>query len=169
LLLEDFFESMFTRPHIASLLLLVTAGILAISERWARREQGAEELSWYGSLVVGLAQALAILPGISRSGATIAAGMGLGLRRESAARFSFLLATPITLGAGLLQTVSLAQSGSLTARAPALLAGFVAALLAGLVCIHFLLRYLQRHSLYPFALYCSLLGASGLLIYFLST
>jgi len=163
-LLEDFFEGMFARPVAAAAFLLVTAAILVLSERFAHQERGLKDLSWPDALFVGSAQAVAILPGISRSGATIATGMGRGLRREPAARFSFLLATPIILGAGLLQVVDLVQAGSLAAQFPVLGIGFLSALLSGLVCIHFLLRYLQRRPLYPFALYCAVLGIAGLAI-----
>ncbi|HHS96504.1 MAG TPA: undecaprenyl-diphosphate phosphatase [Chloroflexi bacterium] len=163
-LLEGFFEAMFDRPVAAAGFLLVTAAVLTLSERLSSPERGVEALSWGDALVVGLAQAAAILPGISRSGMTIAAGMGRGLRREAAARFSFLLSTPIILGAGLLQMWDLVQAGELAAQAPTLAVGFLGALVAGLVSIHYLLRYLQRRSLYPFALYCGALGLLGLAV-----
>jgi undecaprenyl-diphosphatase len=161
-LLEDFFERMFDRPAAAAVFLLVTAGILAASERFGRRERDLDALTWPDALLVGFAQALAIFPGISRSGATIAAGLSRGLRREPAARFSFLLATPVILGAGLLKVVDLAQMGGLAAQVPSLAVGFVAAGVVGLGCIHFLLRYLQRHRLYPFAIYCAIVGVACL-------
>jgi undecaprenyl-diphosphatase len=163
-LLEDFFESMFARPAAAAGFLLVTAGFLAVSERLTHRCRELEELGKRDALTVGTAQALAIFPGISRSGATIAAGMGRGLTRAAAARFSFLLATPIILGAGTFKLLDLAQAGELAAQTPSLVVGFLFALLVGLACIHFLLRYLQRHSLYPFAIYCSVVGIGSLLI-----
>jgi len=163
-LLEDFFEGMFARPVAAAGFLLVTAALLVASERWGRRQRALSSLGWLDALVVGLAQALAIFPGISRSGATIAAGLGRGLRRETAARFSFLLATPIILGAGLLEIVDLVQVGDLAAQAPALVVGFVAASGVGFGCIHFLLRYLQRRRLYPFAVYCAAVGVACLLV-----
>ena len=142
----------------------ITAALLVASERWGRRQRALSSLGWLDALVVGLAQALAIFPGISRSGATIAAGLGRGLRRETAARFSFLLATPIILGAGLLEIVDLVQVGDLAAQAPALVVGFVAASGVGFGCIHFLLRYLQRRRLYPFAVYCAAVGVACLLV-----
>jgi undecaprenyl-diphosphatase len=163
-LLEDFFEGMFARPVAAAGFLLVTAALLAASERWGRRQRAFSSLGWLDALVVGLAQALAIFPGISRSGATIAAGLGRGLRRETAARFSFLLATPIILGAGLLEIVDLVQVGDLAAQALVLVVGFVAAGGVGFGCIHFLLRYLQRRRLYPFAMYCAAVGVACLLV-----
>ncbi len=153
-LLEDFFEEMFARPVAAACFLLVTAALLTASERLGRRERNLDTLGWPDALLIGLAQAMAIFPGISRSGSTIAAGLARGLQRESAARFSFLLATPVILGAGLLKVVDLVQAGGLATQAPLLVVGFVAAGLVGFGCIHFLLRYLQRRPLYPFAIYC---------------
>jgi undecaprenyl-diphosphatase len=162
--LEDFFERVFARPAAAAGFLLVTAGLLAASEWLGRRERDLDELEWLDALVVGVGQALAILPGISRSGATIAAGLVRGVKREPAARFSFLLATPIILGAGLLKVVELVGGGGLATYGPALLVGFLAAAAVGLGCIHFLLRYLQRRRLYPFALYCAVFGITCLLV-----
>jgi undecaprenyl-diphosphatase len=163
-LLEDFFERMFAHPPVAAAFLLVTAALLTASERFGRRERDLDALVWLDALLVGLAQALAIFPGISRSGATIAAGLSRGLRREPAARFSFLLATPVILGAGLLKVVDLAQMGGLAAQVPTLAIGFAAAAVVGFGCIHFLLRYLQRHRLYPFAIYCAVVGVVCLVV-----
>jgi undecaprenyl-diphosphatase len=163
-LLEDFFERMFARPVAAAAFLLVTAALLTASERLGRRQRDLDALAWLDALLVGLAQALAIFPGISRSGATIAAGLGRGLRRAPAARFSFLLATPIILGAGLLKVADLAHVGGLAAQAPVLIIGFLTAALVGFGCIHFLLRYLQRRRLYPFAIYCAAAAVACLLV-----
>jgi len=162
--LEDWFEAMFSRPVAAAAFLMVTAGILTAAEYWGRHQRGLDTLTWRDALLIGLAQAAAILPGLSRSGATIAAGLGRSLEREPAARFSFLLATPVILGAGLLQMIDLVQAGDLVSQAPTLVTGFLAAALAGWGCIHFLLRYLQRRRLYPFALYCAVVGLVCLLI-----
>jgi undecaprenyl-diphosphatase len=162
--LEDFFEEMFARPGAAAGFLLITAFLLAASERLGRRDRDLDDLDWLDALLIGVGQALAIFPGISRSGATIAAGLAQGMKREPAAHFSFLLATPIVLGAGLLKVVELGRMGALTAQAPTLMAGFVAAALVGFGCIHLLLRYLRRRPLYPFAVYCALLGTFSLLV-----
>ncbi len=170
-LLEDFFEEMFARPAAAAGFLLVTAAILTAAESGWRRLASSDNtlrplpaLSWADALAIGVAQAVAILPGISRSGATIAAGLGRGLDRDAAARFSFLLSTPIILGAGAMQMLQLARSGELAGEAPMLLIGFLTALLSGAVSIHFLLRYIRRRPLYPFALYCVLFGILGLTV-----
>jgi len=161
-LLEDFFEGMFARPVAAAAFLLVTAALLTASERLGRRERDLDALTWRDALLVGLAQALAIFPGVSRSGATIAGGLARGLKREPAARFSFLLATPIILGAGLFKMLDLAQKGGLAAQIPTLAVGFAAAAAVGFGCIHFLLRYLKRRRLYPFAVYCAIAGLACL-------
>ncbi len=172
-LLEDFFEGMFARPDAAAGFLLLTAALLTLAELgWARRSSAPNPgalralpaLSWADALAVGLAQAVAILPGVSRSGATIAAGLGRGLEREAAARFSFLLSAPIILGAGAMQLWQLARAGTLAGEAPLLAAGFLTALVSGFAAIHFLLNYVRRRPLYPFALYCILLGILGLTV-----
>ncbi len=171
-LLEDFFEGMFARPAAAAGFLLLTAAILTLAESaWARRSSAPDDpprpltaLSWLDALTVGIAQAVAILPGVSRSGATIAAGLGRGLDREAAARFSFLLSTPIILGAGAMQMFQLFQSGDWAGEVSTFIVGFLTALISGGLSIHFLLRYVRRRPLYPFALYCILLGILGLTV-----
>jgi len=163
-LLEDFFESLFGEPAWVSVFLLVTAGLLALSERFGSRSREIGDLGWFDSLMIGLGQAAAIAPGISRSGATIATGLFRGLERPTAARFSFLLSTPIILGAGLFQLLDLASAPDRLAQVPALVAGFLAAAISGYVCIAALLRYLQRGRLYPFAIYCAYVGICCLIV-----
>jgi len=162
--LEDFFEEMFARPPAAAAFLLVTAALLTVAEWLGRRERDLEQITWLDALLVGLGQALAIFPGISRSGATIAAGLARGLKREAAARFSFLLATPIILGAGGFKLLDLAQAGDLAGQVPTLVIGLLGAGAVGLGCIHFLLRYLQHRRLYPFAVYCAAAGTFCLIV-----
>lgn len=162
--LDEFFERMFHQEAAAAAFLLVTATFLFITERMGRRERDLEQITWLDALLIGLGQALAIFPGISRSGATIAAGLARGLKREPAARFSFLLATPVILGAGAFKILDLAQAGDLSSRVPALVVGFLSAGIVGFGCIYFLLRYLQRHRLYPFAIYCAALGIISLIV-----
>lgn len=161
---EGFFESLFAAPVYVGILLVVTGALLAISERRGEMALGLDKVGWLDALVVGLGQALAIAPGISRSGATMSAGLWRGLRREAAARFSFLLSIPIILGAGLYKLKDL-WGTPLAAESPvALLAGFLAAAISGFLSIRFLLGYLRHGRLYPFAVYCWAAGLVTLLI-----
>ncbi len=162
---EDFFESLFRSPGRVAALLLATGAILALSERLGKRQRSLGDLGWLDSVLIGLAQGLAIAPGISRSGTTIATGLLRGVKREAAARYSFLLATPIIFGAGLLQLVELFHDGAGGAQWLLLIVGFLAAAISGYVCIRFLLEYLQRGRLYVFAAYCWLAGIMSLLIF----
>jgi len=163
-LLEDFFEGLFSEPVWVSIFLLVTAGLLAASEWMARQTREARDLRWQDALIIGLGQAAAIAPGISRSGATISVGLWRGLERAEAARFSFLLSAPIIFGAGLLQLTDLLAEPNPLAQGSLLVAGFVAAAVSGYICIGALLRYLQHGRLYPFAIYCALFGTFCLLV-----
>jgi undecaprenyl-diphosphatase len=162
---EDFFESLFSSPGWVAALLLVTGGILALSERLGRRQRSMGDLGWLDSVLIGLAQGLAIAPGISRSGATMAMGLLRGVKREAAARYSFLLSTPIIFGAGLLQLVELFQVEASGAPWPSLIVGFLAAAISGYLCIRFLLAYLQRGKLTVFAVYCWLAGTVSLIVF----
>jgi undecaprenyl-diphosphatase len=179
-LLQDPLKSLFGDPRAASAFLIVNGGILLAAEMFRRRDErrravmdapvlGHEEddpayeriegLSLRTTVIVGFFQAGALIPGISRSGITMAAGLVAGLRHEEAARFSFLLATPIILAAGLFELPDLGSD------APTLLVALGAAALAGLVAYasaRFLLRYLRSGRLDPFAYYCATLGVAGL-------
>ncbi|MBC7251314.1 MAG: undecaprenyl-diphosphatase UppP [Anaerolineae bacterium] len=158
LLFEEPLEELFNTPIAVAVLLLVTAGILTLSEKMSRRNRALAEMTWVDALLIGTGQGVAIMPGISRSGATMSTGLWRGLKRETAARFSFLLSTPIILGAGILQLWDVVRAGDLSAQLPTLTLGFVAAALSGYLCIRFLLSYLQRHKLYVFAAYCAVAG-----------
>jgi undecaprenyl-diphosphatase len=157
-LLESSFETLLSIPVWTSIFLLVTAALLALAEWLGKRLRDADDLRWPDALLIGLAQAAAIFPGISRSGATMSVGLFRGLERPVAARFSFLLSMPIILGAGLLPVVDLLQTPAAPAELSVLFVGFAAAAVSGYLCIWGLLRYLQRGKLYPFAIYCALAG-----------
>lgn len=158
-------------------MLLVTGALLASSEaRGARaatdpaapaRLVDAESLGPGRAMLIGVAQAVAIIPGISRSGATIAAGLALGLPRAEAARFSFLLATPIIFGAGSLRLADLAAGDGGQGQAPSLLAVGLGATVAGIVgfaSIAWLMRILRGRSLFAFAAYTWAFGLLALLL-----
>lgn len=169
LLFGDFFEQLFQNPAAAAAFLLVTAALLIGSEQMVRRFRQRRQLTQVtlmDSILIGCAQGLALFPGISRSGSTIATGLARGLRREDAARFSFLLGTPAFLGAGLLQlTKAAAENGdAVISQAPLLLIGLLASLISGYAAIRFLLAYLRTRTLYAFAVYCLIVGPVVLLL-----
>ncbi|HJO90155.1 MAG TPA: undecaprenyl-diphosphate phosphatase, partial [Anaerolineales bacterium] len=142
-----------------------TAFVIVAAELYAPKVRTSiRDIRWVDALIIGCFQALAILPGISRSGVTIVGGLLRKFTRESAARLSFLMAIPVMLGASLVAGIELLTNHLLWQYWPAILAGFLTALLVGIVSIHWLLRYLQNHSLRPFAWYCVLVGLIGTLI-----
>ncbi len=144
---------------MVSALLLIGLGLLLALAEWLahHRRELSDTTAWDG-IVVGLAQALALLPGVSRSGSTITAGLFLGLRREAAARFSFLLGVPAIAGAGLLEGVKLLQAGLPAEERVIFAAGTVSAAVVGYLAIAFLLRFLQRYSTKAFVAYRLILG-----------
>jgi undecaprenyl-diphosphatase len=160
LLFKDFFIGLFERPVIVCVMLLVTGSLLWLAERLGNREQSRNEMTFVDAIIVGTVQGCAIIPGISRSGSTIAALLMRGVDGETAARFSFLLALPAVLGAALLSLKDLdaAAGGSVAPY----FAGTLAALLIGLLCIHLLMGVIRRRRLHWFALYCWFAGGLGL-------
>jgi undecaprenyl-diphosphatase len=163
-LFKDFVEGLFLNPPAVGFFLLVTAVLLALAEILTanlRTPRLLEGMNWVDAVAIGFAQALALAPGISRSGSTIAVGLARGIRRDQAARFSFLLGTPVIFGAGLLTLVDALQAdaGQVAGNWLPLLAGFIAAAISGVLAIRFLLRYLRNHTLYVFSIYCLILGS----------
>jgi len=164
-LLGDLFESKLSDPPLVAGMLLVTAAILVASERLGGGQAPIEALAPKDALFIGVAQACAILPGISRAGSTIAGGLMRGLNRREAARYSFLLSLPPILGAWLLQMVDVAK-GDIRIDSElggALVVGTLAAAVVGYACITFLLGFIRRRRLYPFAIYCAVFGVISLL------
>lgn len=149
------------RLSIAGFLVL-GAVALWLADRLGSRRREIAGLDAPSAFTIGLSQALALLPGISRSGATISAGLALGLTRESAARFSFLLATPITLGAGLYGSRKLLDVSHTGIEWLAIVAGFAAAAISGMLAIGFLLSWLRHRSVAIFSLYR--LAFAGLIV-----
>lgn len=164
LALERQFEALFNAPIFVAAFLLLTGLLLWASEGFGSRLRDLASVNAPDALTLGIAQALAIAPGISRSGSTIAAGLLRGLDRPAAARFSFLMMVPIVFGAGLCQLVELAETGLAPGQPALLLVGFVAAAVTGYACIAFLLDYLRRHSLRVFAFWCWGLGLFSLAV-----
>jgi undecaprenyl-diphosphatase len=165
--LEKWFKQLFGAPTVAALFLIVNGGLLYIGER-LRRKSGDKtlgQLSWIGALLIGLAQSTALVPGISRSGATMVGGLLLGLHHKESAHFSFLIATPIIFGAGVLEVPHLLHQGAATGMGPTVwIAGVVAGLTA-YASTAFLMRYFGKHdfqALDPFAYYCAAFGLIAL-------
>ncbi|HYH93926.1 MAG TPA: undecaprenyl-diphosphatase UppP [Candidatus Saccharimonadales bacterium] len=159
-LLNDLIETQFRQIGLVALMLVVGGVILWLADRIGARTKGIKDVTFPVAIGIGVAQALALIPGISRSGISISAGRLAGLDREAAARFSFLMATPVTLGAGLYEARKLltGEAGVEVAIVP-LVVGMVAALIAGLVAIHVMLRYLRTNSLDIFVWYRIALAA----------
>lgn len=141
-----------------AIFLFVTAVLLTVTELWTRKTRDLSQLTPLDAGIIGLFQAISIFPGISRSGATISGGMWRGLKRESAARFSFLMSIPIMLAAGLLEVIELFEVPGLTAMIPQILLGFLVAGIFGYLSIRWFLGYLRQKTLLPFAVYCALLA-----------
>lgn len=160
----DFFERLFLSAGPVGLFLLVTSAILFFAEKLSRKALEDEtRLSFLQAVFIGAAQGAAVTPGISRSGATIAAGLALGLTREEAARFSFLLSVPIVLAATLKTAFDVfAGEATFPGVLPSVV-GFVAAAVSGYLAIAGLLAYLRNRPLYPFVGYTAVVGLAVVL------
>jgi undecaprenyl-diphosphatase len=153
LLLDKWAETTFRAPALVAVMMALMGIVLWVADRHARRGAAIQDpaaVSLRDALLVGLAQALAIVPGTSRSGATISAALLLGQRRDAAARFSFLLALPITAGAALVKVPHLLRAGTETGP---VVVGMVAAAVSGLLAIRVLLRYVRSRDYLPFVAY----------------
>ena len=164
LLFKDSVEAAFSSVRATGGFLLVTAAILVIAEVVGRRQRSFAEIGWKDALWIGTAQVVSLLPGVSRSGSTMAGAMARNLDRPAAARFSFLMSVPVMLGAGTLALADLASMPDVAAFIPPLLVGFVTAFICGYITIRWLITYLTRHSLYGFAIYCAFVGLLILVI-----
>jgi undecaprenyl-diphosphatase len=166
LLFEDAIGTTFRHVGLVAATLLVGAAILWLADRWNGKQRTIAGLTFPVAIMIGSAQALALVPGISRSGISISAGRFAGLDRESAARFSFLMATPITAAAGLYEAWKLVtgESGVELSVAP-LAVGMLAALVSGVIAIHGLLRFLRTRSLDVFVWYRIGLAAVVLIVW----
>ena len=154
--LLDIFEQAFGSLRAVGVSLLITALLLFLSRLAGKGKTDADEMKWWQALVVGVSQAAAITPGISRSGTTIVVGLFAGLDRETAGRFSFLIAIPAICGAVVLQAVKIdvVPEGFVLAA----LAGFVTATISGYFSLKLLLRFVKAGQLHWFGFYCMLVG-----------
>ncbi len=194
ILFKSLVERAFNNPSASAGFLLITAILLVLGDAlWRRRthsdfagassrskepqelegqessaggdqQRSLDALTPRAALLVGFAQALALFPGISRSGATISAGLSRGMARAEAARFSFLMAVPIMLGAGIVALLDLLAIPQSITQLPSLAVGFLAAAVVGALAIRWLMRFIATRSLIVFSIYCAVIGAAGLLL-----
>lgn len=158
ILFEDIFEQLFSTLTVVGVALLVTGTFLWLSDRIGNEERNLKDMELSDSVVVGFAQAFAIIPGISRSGSTIVAGLFKGLDRRLAAKFSFLLSVPVIGGATLLKTKDIVTAGFSGITLLELVVGTLSAAVAGYFSIKLLLKLINQEKLSIFAYYCWILG-----------
>ena len=165
-LLNDLIEERFRDVGLVALMLVVGAVILWLADRWGARTKGVEDVTFPQAAGFGAAQAIALVPGISRSGISISAARLAGLDREAAARFSFLMATPITAGAAIFEVRKLAtgEAGVAVSVGP-LVVGLIAAFISGMLAIGLMLRYLRTRSLTIFVVYRLILAVVVIVVW----
>ena len=161
LLFEDRIETVFTDPHLVAGMLLITGTVLLATIFCKRLDK---RMGFFNSIAVGLAQAVAILPGISRSGSTISIALFLGVNSEDAARFSFLLALPAIAGATLLKIFELLSVSITREFLLSLIIGTITAYISGFIAIKLLLGIVRKGKLFWFSAYCFLIGILGLIL-----
>jgi undecaprenyl-diphosphatase len=159
-LLNDVIEEQVREPGLVALTLVVGGAIMWLADHWGSQTRDVDDVTFPVATGLGVAQAIALVPGISRSGISISAARFAGLNREAAARFSFLMATPITFGAAIFESRKLitGEAGVAVQFGP-LIVGMLAALVSGMLAIGFLLRYLRTRSLNVFVAYRLILAA----------
>ncbi|MFW5991772.1 MAG: undecaprenyl-diphosphate phosphatase [Halanaerobiaceae bacterium] len=162
--LRDVFAVIYTSLYTTGFMLLITGLIIFLVEKIEVRKKNLTDFKYYNAFLVGIAQGLAILPGISRSGSTVAASLFQGLKREDAARFSFVLSIPVITGASLLEMREISVTGLNMEILLATATGMLAAALAGYLAIKYFLRVLKQKKLIIFSYYCWFVGILVLLV-----
>ena len=158
LVLGDYAETVFRHEGLVAVNLIVFGALLLAAEKWGSKERTFAKLTIKDAVLIGLAQAMAIVPGVSRSGITMTAGLFLGLGRQAAARFSFLMSIPIIGGAGAYNCLKLFRDGFSGDHALFFACGFIASAVSGYLFIAFLMKYVQTRSFAVFAYYRFVLG-----------
>lgn len=156
-LLEHNAETVFRNPALIAFMLIMLGGLLYFVDRNSKKQMDVEHISLKTSFLVGLSQALAIIPGVSRSGVTMTTALALGMTREGTARFSFLLSVPVIFGAAAMKIPKIISNPSLIDTP--FIVGMAMACISGLVSIGFLLRFVQTKTFLPFVWYRFILGA----------
>lgn len=165
IVVDVWFEDDLRRPLVVGAMLIAVGLAIYVAERVSRRTRSIESTGWTDAVFIGLAQALSLVPGTSRSGVTISAGLLRGFNRNHAARFSFLLATPAILGAGLLKTAEVVVDGIPWSDLDIIFAGAIVSGVVGFVSIGWLLRLVQTRTFIPFVVY-RLAAGVFVLLYF---
>ncbi|WP_229054016.1 undecaprenyl-diphosphate phosphatase [Aeromicrobium sp. Leaf350] len=163
LVLEDLIDSEFRNLWVIGTMLIALGIVLGVAERVGRNAKPIEELTWGHAVMLGLAQAAAVVPGVSRSGATISMGLFLGYERAAATRYAFLLAIPAVVGAGVYKLKDIPGGDNTYGWGPTIL-GTVVAFVVGIAVIHWLLRYVSTRSYAPFVAYRIVLGSIVLIL-----
>lgn len=165
-LLEEKAEEAFRSPLLTASAMGIFAIVFYLSDRLSARKRNLESLGIIDSAAIGLSQAIAVIPGVSRSGATISCGLGMGLDRESSAKFSFLLSAPIILGATALkfgEITKMAATGDIGIH----LAGFLSSAITGFMAIRYLLSYVKKHTFNVFVVYRIIFGLTVFSVFFM--
>jgi len=157
-LAKDFIATHLRNAEVIAVTTVVFGLLLWWADKMSRRDLTVYQTGWRKALLIGFAQALALIPGTSRSGATMTAALMLGLSRDAAARFSFLMSVPVSLGAAILVGKDLAKS-ELPIDYPALILGTLTSFVAAYACIHYFLKIISRMGMTPFVIYRLALGA----------
>jgi undecaprenyl-diphosphatase len=163
-LLEDFITNTLGKPWMIGVAMIVFAGFMYLIDHIARLDRDMEALTWLDALLIGVAQALALLPGVSRSGITMMTGLLVRLDRESAARYSFLMSIPVIGGAAAFKGLEVARDGLPAGTATPFLVGMVTAAVSGIAAIWFTLAYLKRHNFNLFVVYRIVVGVGVLVL-----
>lgn len=163
LLLEDLIDSQFRNLWVIGTMLIVLGLLLGLAERIGRKTRPIDQLTWVHAVALGAAQAAALIPGVSRSGATISMGLALGYERAAATRYAFLLAIPAVLGAGIYKLKDIPGGENAYGWGPTII-GTVVSFVVGLAVIHWLLQYVSKHSYTPFVIYRVALGSLTLVL-----
>jgi len=162
----DWLEATFRSTSSIAFMLIVVGLLFFLLEKYSRREREMGELNWLDAVVIGIAQSVALIPGVSRSGITIIAGLGRKLKRETAARFSFIMSIPAVLGAGIKKFHDLSGAG-VAIDWGVWIVGVLTAAVVGYFCLKYFLKFLSKHSLQVFGWYRIILGLA-ILIYLLA-
>jgi undecaprenyl-diphosphatase len=162
---EQTFETVFRDPRIIALFMIVFAGVLWLADVYGRKKRELGSLNLLDAIVIGLLQVLALMPGVSRSGITMASGLFMGFSRRSAARFSFLISAPVIAGASVFKMRHIIAHGLPGQEAQAFMLGVLASAVVGALTIKFLMQYLEKHTFRIFVWYRVAVGAAVLALW----